>query len=218
MSATFAKFLLFGLPLLLVAHTSAFAQSEKATLRGTIIDPSGAVVPGATVEVTEVATHIPARVVTTDVNGDYEIPELRPSTYQVKVDLAGVKSCTANSVLLDPGQVRRLDVKLEVGPTAETITVSARAAVIETETGTIGGQFDTKRIADSPLVDVYPSPLALLTTTPGIQGNGWNIVMSGVSSRNKQTWALDGVANDTTADQNDNPNWFEVVQVNAVNP
>jgi hypothetical protein len=41
--------------------------------------------------------------------------------------------------------------------------------------------------------------------------------MSGISDRNKQTWALDGVANDTTADQNDNPNFFETVQVNSVN-
>ena len=52
-----------------------------------------------------------------------------------------------------------------------------------------------------------------MTTTPGIQGNGWNVVMGGISDRNKQTWAMDGVANDTTGDQNDNPNFFEVVQV-----
>ena len=54
-------------------------------------------------------------------------------------------------------------------------------------------------------MDVYPSPLALMTTMPGIQGNGWNLVMSGISDRNKQTWAMDGVANDTAGDQNDNP-------------
>ena len=65
-------------------------------------------------------------------------------------------------------------------------------------------------------MDVYPSPLALMTTMPGIQGNGWNLVMSGVTDRNKQTWAMDGVANDTTGDQLDNPAFFETVQVNEV--
>src|SRR5262245_9003873 len=58
----------------------------------------------------------------------------------------------------------------------------------------------------------------MLTTVPGIQGNGWNIVISGVSDRNKQTWAMDGVANDTSGDQNDNPNFYETVQVTTVAP
>jgi hypothetical protein len=204
--------------LVALAPAVSLAQTEKATLRGTVTDPTGAVVPGAAVIVIEVATNVQARHFTTDANGNYEVPDLKPSTYQVKVDLDGFKSFVANAVLLDAGQVRRFDVRLEIGSTSEMITVEAGAAVIQTDTGTISGQFDTKRIAESPLVDVYPSPLALLTTTPGIQGNGWNLVMSGISDRNKQTWALDGVANDTTADQNDNPNWFETVQVAQVNP
>ena len=115
-------------------------------------------------------------------------------------------------MLLDAGQVRRVDVPLQVGSTAETITVEAGAALIQTDSGTIGGDLDTrKKYPDTPLVDIYPSPLALLTTTAGIQGNGWNVVMGGISDRNKQTWAMDGIANDTTGDQNDNPNFFEVV-------
>ena len=80
----------------------------------------------------------------------------------------------------------------------------------------ISGELDKKQFLDRPVVDVYPSPFALMTTMPGIQGNGWAMVMSGVSDRNKQAYQMDGVANDTTGDQLDNPAFFETVQVNEV--
>jgi len=201
-----------------LAVGSVFAQTEKTTLRGTVTDPSGAVVTGATVAVVDVATNIEVRRVTTDNSGNYEAPDLKPSIYRVTVDLAGFRKFLADDVQLDPGQVRRVDAKLSVGSTAETITVNAGAALIQTETGTISGELDTKKLYSStPTVDIYPSPLSLLTLTPGIQGNGWAMVMAGIPVRNLQTWAMDGVANDTTGDQNDNPNFFETVEVTAVN-
>jgi hypothetical protein len=205
------------LPFFVVAG-ALFAQTEKATLRGTIEDPSGALVPNAPVVVTEVATNVEARRVATDANGNYEVPDLKPTTYRVSVDLTGFKRFVAESVVLDPGQIRRLDIHLAVGATTEAITVEAGAALIQTESGTLSGLINAKdRYADVPAVDVYPSPLAMLVTTPSIQGNGWNLVMAGIADRQKQTWALDGVANDTTADQNDNPNFFETVEVTTQN-
>jgi hypothetical protein len=207
--------------LLSLAVGTLFGQTEKATLRGTITDPTGAVIPNATVAVTEVSTGVEARRVTTDAAGNYEIPDLKPSIYRVEVTQTGFTSYRADNVVVDPGQVRRVDIRLAVGGTADSITVEAGAALIQTETGTISGQIDTSlRWHDAPVVDVYPSPLALLTTTPGIKGiptNGWRIVMSGINSRDQQTWALDGVANDTNADQNDNPNFFRTVEVASVN-
>src|ERR1041384_2682182 len=199
-----------------LAATALLAQTEKATVRGTVTDSTGSVVPDAVITATDIATNID-RKTTSDTNGNYEIPNLQPGTYRVKADKVGFRSFVAASVLVDAGQVRRVDVPLQVGSTAETITVEAGAALIQTDSGTIGGDLDTrKKYPDTPLVDIYPSPLALLTTTAGIQGNGWNVVMGGISDRNKQTWAMDGVANDTTGDQNDNPNFFEVVQVTTV--
>lgn len=204
------------LPVLLVffAATALLAQTEKATLRGVVTDPTGAVVPQTAITVTEIATNI-ERQTTSDANGNYEVPDLKPGTYRVKADKAGFRTHLAESLLLDAGQVRRVDILLQVGATAETVTVEAGAALITTETGTIGGELDKKKFADRPLVDVYPSPLAMLTTVPGIQGNGWNLVISG-QGRNQQTWAMDGIANDTTGDQLDNPSFFETVQVTNV--
>jgi hypothetical protein len=202
--------------LAVLAATALFGQTEKGTIRGTVTDPTGAVAPEAVIIVTETATNID-RKITSDSNGNYEVPDLQQGMYRVKAEKAGFRSFVAGNVLLDTGQVRRVDIVLQVGSTAETITVEGGAALIQTDTGTIGGDLETrKRYPDAPLVDIYPSPFALMTTMPGIQGNGWNMVMGGISDRNKQTYAMDGIANDTTGDQNDNPNFFEVVQVTTV--
>ena len=195
----------------------ATAQTDRSTLRGTVTDQSGGIIPGADIVVTDQATNLEVRRLITDSYGNYEVPGLKPGMYRVKVDLAGFRSFVAEDVKLDAGQVRRLDVGLQVGIESETVTVTTGAAAIQTETGTISGELEAKKFLDRPLVDVYPSPLALMTTMPGIQGNGWNLVMSGISDRNKQTWAMDGVANDTAGDQNDNPAFFETVQVTPVN-
>ncbi len=203
--------------ILVLSAVTAFAQTEKATLRGTVTDQSGAIVPGVEIVVTDLTTNVEARRSLSDGNGNFEIPDLKPGTYRVRVEMSGFRPFVADDLKLDAGLVRRHDINLQIGTTSETVTVTAGAALIQTETGTISGELDQKKFLDRPLVDVYPSPLALMTTMPGIQGNGWNLVMSGISDRQKQTWAMDGVANDTAGDQNDNPSFFEAVQVTPVN-
>jgi hypothetical protein len=207
-----------SLVLCLLSGTVLFAQTDRAVLRGVVKDSSGAYVPNAQLTVTEIQTNIQARTLTTDANGNYEVPDLKPTIYRVKADASGFRSFIAQDVLLEAGQVRRVDITLEVGSATESITVEAGAAVIQTETGTISGELDTaKKYPATPFVDIYPSPFALMTTMPNVQGNGWAMVMSGISDRNKQTYAFDGIPNDTSGDQMDNPNFFETVQVTTVN-
>ena len=208
-------FLLFPL---LICSSTLLAQTALSVLRGTVTDPNGAAVPGVKIAVTDLATNIMVRTVTTDNNGNFEIPDLKLGSYRLNAEKAGFRAYVADNVLLDAGQTRRLDFALPVGEATETVTVEAGAALITNETGTIGGEIDKRKFTDQPAVDVYPSPLSMLTTVPGIQGNGWNIVISGVSNRNWQTWAMDGVANDTAGDQNDNPNFYATVQVTTVAP
>jgi len=202
----------------LFAGTALLAQTDRAVLRGVVKDSSGALVPNAQITVTEIQTNVQARTLSSDANGNFEVPDLQPTLYRVKADASGFRSFIAQDVLLEAGQVRRLDISLEVGAATETITVEAGAAVIQTDTGTISGELDTaKKYPATPFVDIYPSPFALMTTMPNIQGNGWNMVMAGISDRNKQTYAFDGIPNDTSGDQMDNPNFFETVQVTTVN-
>src|SRR5882672_8609457 len=208
-------FLLFPL---LICSTTLLAQTALSVLRGTATDSNGAAVPGVKITITDLATAITVRTVTTDDNGNFEIPDLKLGSYRLNAEKAGFRAYVADNVVIDAGQTRRLDFALQVGEASESVTVEAGAALITNETGTISGEIDKRKFTDQPAVDVYPSPLSMLTTVPGIQGNGWNIVISGVSDRNKQTWAMDGVANDTTGDQLDNPNFFATVQVTTVTP
>ena len=202
----------------LFAGTLLLAQTDRAVLRGIVKDSSGAAVPSAQITVTEILTNIQVRTLLSDANGNYEVPDLKPTSYRVKADAKGFRSFIAQDVQLDAGQVRRLEINLELGAATESITVEAGAALIQTETGTISGELDTaKKYPSTPFVDIYPSPFALMTTMPNVQGNGWAMVFAGISDRNKQTYAFDGVPNDTTGDQMDNPNFFEVTQVTTVN-
>jgi hypothetical protein len=201
--------------LLVLGAAALLPQTDRATLRGTVTDPSGSVVPNSQVLVQQVGTNVDRRL-TTDENGNYEAPALIPGHYLIKVENTGFRAFQAEDVLLDAGQTRRFDIALQVGSATESVTVTGGAQLIQTENGAISGELDKKQFLDRPVVDVYPSPLALMTTMPGIQGNGWNLVMSGVTDRNKQQWQMDGVANDTTGDQLDNPAFFETVQVNEV--
>jgi hypothetical protein len=179
--------------LFLCACLPGSAQINMATLRGTVTDTSGAGVPGATVSVIEISTNVLARRVTTDTNGNYEVPDLKPSTYRVSAEKVGFQRFVASSVLLDPQQVRRVDMGLSMGAVSETVTVEAGAQLIETENGTISRQIDATNYTTSAVVDRSATPLSMLVTTPGMQGNGWNMVMSGIPSGNAQAWAMDGV-------------------------
>ncbi|HEY3835165.1 MAG TPA: carboxypeptidase-like regulatory domain-containing protein, partial [Bryobacteraceae bacterium] len=203
---------------LCVPAAIVFAQTDRAVLRGVVKDSSGALVPGAHITVSEIQTNIQARTLVTDANGNFEVPDLIPAVYRLKADAPGFRSFVADDILLEAGQVRRVDVTLEVGSATESITVEAGAALIQTDTGTLSEELDTaKKYPATPFVDIYPSPFALMTTTPNVQGNGWQMVFAGISDRNKQTYAFDGVPNDTSGDQMDNPNFFETVQVTTVN-
>lgn len=202
----------------LLAVTVLFAQTDRGVIRGTVKDASGAFVPGAQITITQIQTNVQARSLTSDADGNYEAPDLIPTTYQLKADAKGFRSFVAENVLLEAGQVRRVDITLEVGAATESITVQAGAALIQTDSGSISEELDTgKKYAATPFVDIYPSPFALMTTMPNVQGAGWNMVFAGISDRNKQTYAYDGVPNDTSGDQDDNPNFYETVQVTTQN-
>ena len=176
----FTKIRYVVITIFLVACLSASAQINMATLRGSVKDASGAGIPGATVSVVEIGTNVLARRVTTDSDGNYEIPDLKPSTYSISAEKVGFQRFVASSVLLDPQQVRRVDMNLSMGTISETVTVEAGAQLIETENGTISRQIDATKYTTSAVVDRSATPLSMLVTTPGMQGNGWNMVMSGI--------------------------------------
>ena len=102
------------------------AQTVDATLRGTVRDNSGASVVGAKVVLSEPATGRVVREGASSASGDFEFDELQPGTYVLHCDAQGFKSFEAQSILLDPGQIRRVDPVLAVGATATQVVVLSR--------------------------------------------------------------------------------------------
>jgi hypothetical protein len=141
------------------------AQLTVSTIRGTATDPTGAAVVGATITLVNLGTNI-QRVVTTNENGDFEIPDLQRGTYRLTATHTGFKNWVAENILLESNQIRRIDVALELGAVGAEVTVRADAAVISTESAKIQSTFSRERFDDAPLVGDGRNPQMVLTTLP----------------------------------------------------
>ncbi len=197
--------------------TQGVAQTVNATLRGTARDSSGASIVGAKITLSEPATGRVVRQAVSSATGDYEFDELQPGTYELRCDAPNFKSFEAQSILLDPGQIRRVDPVLAIGATATQVVVSAGAAVINTESATISATFSATQNDRTPLVNIYPSTYSLLTTASGVQGGyGGFPVMDGQQQTN-ESQVFDGIPNDLQGEQNNNSNFFAETSVTTSN-
>jgi hypothetical protein len=129
------------------------AQVILSTIRGTAADPTGAVVVSAEVTLVHVETNA-KRTTTTNQNGDFEMSGLEPGTYRLSVASAGFRTAVAENVILQTGEVRRLNVTLQVGPVDTELTVTAGAAVIATETVMVEGSVFLRKYPDSPWINI----------------------------------------------------------------
>ena len=121
------------------------AAQGTATIRGTVTDASGGVLPGATVTITNAGTK-EFRTAVTDDRGGYTFPSLFNGTYEVKVELEGFKGYDAKNIVLSPNDTRGLDVMLEVGSLTDVITVSTPLEIVQTETGAREGVLRAEQI------------------------------------------------------------------------
>src|SRR5690349_13937742 len=115
----------------LLAAAGLWAQGVEATLKGRVADSSGAVVPGAKVDVKNTGTNLVTSTVT-DSAGQYTVPFLQPGTYTVSMEAAGFKKAIRDGVTLTVGGTVALDMTLEVGALTEQVTVMGDALVLET--------------------------------------------------------------------------------------
>jgi len=115
----------------LVAVPVVAQSAASATITGTVVDPQGAVIPGAQVTATNVATGV-GRTVTTTSAGNYAIPNLPPGTYTVKVSAKGFSEGETKNIVLNVGDQRDLSIKLGVAGATQAIEVTTEAPLIET--------------------------------------------------------------------------------------
>jgi hypothetical protein len=157
--------------LLLAAFSlaSLIAQTPTATLQGTVLDATNAVVPDARVTITNANTNESIRV-TTGADGRYIRPFLPPGTYFLVVEKTGFRAVRQENVKLDVAQVRVVDIVLEVGAVTQEVTVQAAPPPLDTATATLGQVIENKRIMDLPLNG--RSAFSLANLTPGVNPTG----------------------------------------------
>src|ERR1035437_6095149 len=110
------------MPALLLA--SAFGQETRATLSGTITDPSGAAVAGASLQFLNVQTGVESKTESSSA-GQYRFLFVNPGTYKLTVAVPGFRTMIRDGILLETGQAATLDVALQLGTQAESVTVGA---------------------------------------------------------------------------------------------
>jgi hypothetical protein len=182
-----------GCLVLLVAFVSpARAQQFTGTIQGIVQDATSALVAGADVSIINISTN-EVRHVTTDREGAYVVPQLKPGSYRVVVERTGFKTATVDEIKVDVQQIRAVNVRLDVGGTTETVTVSATAAPIATVSSTISQTIENKRVVDLPLNGRNPFFLANLS--PGvIPAPGSSPFISGGRNATSEV-TIDGISN-----------------------
>jgi hypothetical protein len=154
-----------GLALALaVLATSVFAQSA-GSLRGTVTDTSGAVVPGATVTLANEGTRF-SRDMVTNATGGFFFAAVDPGTYSLKVALAGFKTYETKGLRVSSNDTVGVDVKLEIGTVGETVEVTAERAVIQTQTGAREGLITSEQIESMSIIG--RNPTELIRILPGV--------------------------------------------------
>jgi len=146
------EFLLL-LVLVLSGALAGFSQEGTATLRGTVTDPNGSVVPNATVSTANQETGIDRRTATTNESGDYVLTALSPGLYRVTVEVSGFKKSVRENVRLSVGQVQEFDFKLEVGASQETVVVTTEEPLVETSSSKIGGNITQNELIELPSIN-----------------------------------------------------------------
>ncbi|MEO6804550.1 MAG: carboxypeptidase regulatory-like domain-containing protein [Edaphobacter sp.] len=208
----FSKGLFVFVVLLLLSTGVGLAQSTS-TLSGTVTDPTGAVVPGASVKVRSLATNT-VREVVSDSGGNFTIPSLQPGDYEIRTSAAGFGANVIKSVTLQVDQSVTANVKLNVASAGETVQVEASAApLIDSQTITMGQVIDKETVQNIPLNGRHFLDLTNLTPgavvppangflTGASRGLGANSYITGGAREDANNFQINGInLNDMTQNQ-----------------
>jgi hypothetical protein len=158
----FSAFALIGF----VALTGVIAFAQvTSSISGTVTDPNGAAVVGATVTVKNTASGIELKTVTSN-QGGYSVPSLSVGKYVVIITATGFKSLTTQDIEINAGTPATVDLILEVGQATETVVVQGGAQIIQTQTANVSTTLNTKQIINLPLVS--RNPVNFVSTMAGV--------------------------------------------------
>jgi Carboxypeptidase regulatory-like domain/TonB dependent receptor len=143
----------------------AFGQAEQGTITGSVKDASGAMVRGAKINATNVATNVVSTTVS-DASGYYTIPYLSPGTYNVSVEANGFSTTTFSGVHITVNLSTTINFSLKVGVVSQQVTVQANPIQLETENSELGGSVSRQQIIQLP--QLGRNPYNLLALQPGV--------------------------------------------------
>jgi len=189
-----------------VCATARLNAQGYAKIVGTVTDPSGAVIPSATVTATQTKTGTVVATVKTGGDGAYVFPALLPTDYAITVTATGFEKYTQSGIVLEADQNVTVNVKLVIGSSAVTVSVIGDAPQIDTTSGTLSQVIDQDRVVDLPLNG--RNAAALITLVAGVvdstnegngtdQGSGKTFPVAVVTTTNgtlpaQQNYLLDG--------------------------
>ena len=161
-----SRILILAFLLLSLGGVTAIAQFLSG-IEGTVHDSTGAVVPGATVTVTDTRLGV-TRTTTTNQSGYFRIDSIAASTYDVQISMPGFKTWKQSNLALDPGQIRTLAPVLQLGSVSTNVTVSAAETTVDLSTASTGAVISNTTLEQTPLPgqNIY----GLSALTPGITG------------------------------------------------
>src|SRR5208283_1787943 len=199
--------LALALCLAVTAMPAAAQTAGEGSLEGTVLDTTGAVIPHATVTITNNATGVKT---TTDASsaGFFSIAPVLPGTYTVQVTAKGFKVLVQDNVIVDAMQTRAIGPRLEVGAETQTVTVTAAPPVLDTADATIGMTVENATYSNLPIQmsNAQRDPTAFGVLTPGAQSanNGGRLpIVGGTGSYLGQLY-VDGMPAETVSQQGDN--------------
>jgi len=189
----------------------AVAQTVNASLGGTVADPSGAVLPGATVTATGIDTGVETTSISNE-SGAYQFPSLQPGAYRVSAQMPGFQNYVYQRITLDVAAQVRLNLTMAVagGGTTVDVAVAAESPLLAT-TATIGGVITGQQILDLPLIDQSATNLAL-TQAQFAGGIGTGVSVAGGATLSLLT-TVNGISvSNTRLDRAGGLNSFQLSQ------
>ena len=162
---TLSRLFALAFSVFLVSAPVAVAQTVAAEVGGTVADPTGAVVPGTTLTILNLATGVEASMQTNE-SGIYNFLNILPGEYQLSVEAEGFKGVETVPFTVTVGQTLVQDFTLEVGAVTESVEVSAQTELLQAATAELGTVVTTRAVNDLPLNGRNFSQI--LTLTPGV--------------------------------------------------
>ncbi len=170
------------------------AQSDRATITGTVKDASSAVVPGVQVRITNLGTN-EVKTAITDGSGLYRVGNLTIGNYAVSFSRSGFKTLDRKGITLLTSQVAEIDAVLEVGGATESVEVTSAAPILQTEDSTLSANLNNEAVSELPLNVQGSRNLSnfMFAYLPGVEGTDYSSHINGGMALSKEV-LIDGTS------------------------